>query len=225
LPESASRPCCLGVRQNRCDLARRRDFFLPGIVQCRPRPREVLCASGEARIDEDRTLSGRQWPSAPVQLRDTGSMQAKAVSNTIIGPGGLTVLIVAIYPSRNGATVVSLGVRARQTLPPVTSFVVTADDNTERPFDALAAMISQGCIARKLELSKVCVAVDCAMFMEHNIHSEFTDPQKITATRVDSIMNRAICDPGSMRICQKEHGSASLRQITFSSQWPVLNRM
>ncbi|MHC4596215.1 MAG: hypothetical protein ACYS19_14910, partial [Planctomycetota bacterium] len=46
----------------------------------------------------------------------------------------------------------------------------------------LASLIAQGCAERGLKFSEVVVALDCAMFMQHSVHSEFDDPKQIAAT-------------------------------------------
>ncbi len=56
-------------------------------------------------------------------------------------------------------------------------------DHPERlTAEELATLIAQGCAERGLEFSQATVALDCAMFMQHNIHSDFTDPKQIAAT-------------------------------------------
>jgi len=47
---------------------------------------------------------------------------------------------------------------------------------------ALANLIAQGCAARELGFSEAAVALDCAMFMQHSLHSEFNDLKQIAAT-------------------------------------------
>lgn len=46
----------------------------------------------------------------------------------------------------------------------------------------LAEMIRQGCNQRDWKFSEVAVALDCSMFMQHRIHSEFQDVRRITQT-------------------------------------------
>jgi hypothetical protein len=47
---------------------------------------------------------------------------------------------------------------------------------------ALASLIAQGCAERGLKFSEVAVALDCAMFMQHSVHSDFNDLKQIAAT-------------------------------------------
>jgi len=89
---------------------------------------------------------------------------------------------LGIYISKDTATVVCLDSHGKGEK--VTGrFSVTAQGQQDRPkMQILAELIAQGCAERKLEFSDVAVALDCAMFMQHNIHSEFTDQKQITAT-------------------------------------------
>ncbi|GAH58600.1 unnamed protein product, partial [marine sediment metagenome] len=43
-------------------------------------------------------------------------------------------------------------------------------------------LIVRGCAERELKFSEVAVALDCAMFMQHNVHSEFNEPKQVAAT-------------------------------------------
>ena len=61
-------------------------------------------------------------------------------------------------------------------------FTVGVEDQAEAWPHALASLISQGCSERQWEFAEVSVALDCAMFMQHNVHSEFRDPKQIAAT-------------------------------------------
>jgi hypothetical protein len=47
---------------------------------------------------------------------------------------------------------------------------------------ALAGIIAQGCADRNFKFSEISVALDCSMFMQHTVHSEFKDPKQIAAT-------------------------------------------
>ena len=61
-------------------------------------------------------------------------------------------------------------------------FSVTAQHQEQPGLHILANLIAQGCAERNLEFSDVAVALDCATFMQHSIHSEFTDQKQIAAT-------------------------------------------
>jgi cell division protein FtsL len=61
-------------------------------------------------------------------------------------------------------------------------FSVSVEENEQANMQALAGLIAQGCAQRKWSYSEVAVALDCAIFMQHNVHSEFGDPKQIAAT-------------------------------------------
>ena len=88
---------------------------------------------------------------------------------------------LGIYLSKDKATVVCLGSRARNRNV-VGCFSVSIEEQTEQNQQDLATLIAQGCAERELEFSDVAVALDCALFMQHNVHSEFSDPKRVAAT-------------------------------------------
>jgi len=87
---------------------------------------------------------------------------------------------LGIYLSENTATVVCLGLQGRDRK--VRGCFSVAVEKTEgQKHQELVRLIAQGC-AKKIPMyrdSEVAVALDCAMFMQHNIHSEFTDLKQI----------------------------------------------
>ena len=88
---------------------------------------------------------------------------------------------LGIYISKGKATVVCLGFSGKG--PNVLGcFSVSTDQQDEQNQQLLATLITQGCAERKLQFSEVAVALDCAMFMQHNIHSEFHNPKQIAST-------------------------------------------
>jgi hypothetical protein len=46
----------------------------------------------------------------------------------------------------------------------------------------LARLVAEGCTQRVLEYSGAAVALDCSMFMQHDVHSEFKDAKQIAQT-------------------------------------------
>lgn len=64
----------------------------------------------------------------------------------------------------------------------VGGFSVSAGQQEQPNIQALANMIAEGCAERKLAFSDVAVALDCAMFMQHSVKSQFTDLKQIAAT-------------------------------------------
>lgn len=88
---------------------------------------------------------------------------------------------LGIYISKDTATVVCLGSQG-QDFKTIGCFSVSGQEKGAQNFPMLATLIAQGCAERRLEFSEAAVALDCAMFMQHNIHSDFTDPGQIAAT-------------------------------------------
>jgi hypothetical protein len=85
---------------------------------------------------------------------------------------------LGIYLSKDRATVVCIGDRRVRGC-----FSVSAEEQEQQnQQQALAALITQGCAQRELKFSEVAVALDCALFMQHNIHSEFSNPKQIAST-------------------------------------------
>ena len=88
---------------------------------------------------------------------------------------------LGIYLSRDTATVVCLNLLGRIGKV-LGSFSVSVEENEQANMQNLAGLIAQGCARRKWSYSEVSVALDCAIFMQHNVHSEFGDRKQIAAT-------------------------------------------
>ena len=88
---------------------------------------------------------------------------------------------LGIYLSKDRATVVCLGSPSRDGKV-LGCFSVCLEEQAEQNQQVLANLIAQGCAERELQFSEVAVALDCAMFMQHNMHSEFNNPKQIAAT-------------------------------------------
>jgi hypothetical protein len=88
---------------------------------------------------------------------------------------------LGIYWQTDRATVVCLAPpgRDRKLLD---CFWVSADGESQNKAQTLADRIVETCRQRKLKFSEVGVALDCAGFMQHTVHSEFSDPKRIAAT-------------------------------------------
>jgi hypothetical protein len=84
---------------------------------------------------------------------------------------------LGIYLSKDTATVVCLG--GRNVLG---CFSVTIEETEEQKPQELVRLITEGCAKRGLKFSDVAVALDCSMFMQHNVRSKFNDPKQIAAT-------------------------------------------
>jgi hypothetical protein len=88
---------------------------------------------------------------------------------------------LGIYLSKDAATVVCLGPPGKENNV-LGCFSVSVQEQTEQNQQELATLIVQGCAERELQFSEVAVALDCAMFMQHNVHSDFKDPKQIGQT-------------------------------------------
>lgn len=80
-----------------------------------------------------------------------------------------TATAVCVEPHGNGEKIVG-------------GFSVSAGRQEQPNMQTLANLIAQGCAERKLVFSDVAVALDCAMFMQHTVKSQFTDLKQIAAT-------------------------------------------
>jgi len=87
---------------------------------------------------------------------------------------------LGIYLRRDAATAVCLAVDGSQVK--VAGCFTVAAEQQEANLQALATLIAQKCMERQLNFAETAVALDCAMFMQHSIHSEFSDIRKITQT-------------------------------------------
>ena len=88
---------------------------------------------------------------------------------------------LGIYISKNTATVVCPGPQKKDS-DALKCFSVSVEGQQQQDMQALAGLIAEGCAERNLKFSEIAVALDCAMFMQHNVHSEFKDPKQIAAT-------------------------------------------
>ena len=88
---------------------------------------------------------------------------------------------LGIYISTHTATAVCLGPQGKGGNL-LGCFSVSIEDQEQANIQTLASLLAQGCTERKLKFSEVAVALDCAMFMQHSVHSEFNDPKRIAAT-------------------------------------------
>jgi hypothetical protein len=61
-------------------------------------------------------------------------------------------------------------------------FSVSVEDQEDPSLQVLAELIAQTCGERKVKFAAAAVALDCGMFMQHAVHSEFTEYKKIAAT-------------------------------------------
>ena len=88
---------------------------------------------------------------------------------------------LGIYISKDTATVVCVDSQSKGG-EVVGCFSVRAQEQAEMLPHVLANLVSQACSQRQWRFSEVSVALDCAMFMQHNVHSDFADARQIGAT-------------------------------------------
>jgi hypothetical protein len=88
---------------------------------------------------------------------------------------------LGIYLSRDRATVVCLNLLGRIGKV-LGSFSISFEEQEQASMHTLAGLIARGCAQRKWSYSEVAVALDCAVFMQHSVHSEFSEPKQIAAT-------------------------------------------
>ena len=84
---------------------------------------------------------------------------------------------LGIYLRKDSATVVCLAGGAVSGC-----FSVAAEEKEQQNPQTLVRLIKEGCTSRGLKFSDVAVALDCSMFMQHNVRSKFTDPKQIAST-------------------------------------------
>jgi hypothetical protein len=95
---------------------------------------------------------------------------------------------LGIYLSKDRATVTCVAPQAQgQRVLDCFSISVGQPDDQDQPGTfgldpRLATLIAQSCAERELRFSEVAVALDCAMFMQHNVHSNFSTAKQIAAT-------------------------------------------
>jgi len=90
---------------------------------------------------------------------------------------------LGIYLSKTAATVVCLSLRGGS-YNVQDCFSVSVETAEGSTLQQLPGLIAQRC-AEKIPMYRDCeiaVALDCTMFMQHNVHSEFVDPKQIAAT-------------------------------------------
>ena len=85
---------------------------------------------------------------------------------------------LGIYIRKDRATVVHLAGQGREKKL-LDAFSVTSE---EAGLQALTDAIIQACAERDIKGAEAAVALDCALFMQHSVHSDFSDYKKIAAT-------------------------------------------
>ena len=131
---------------------------------------------------------------------------------------------LGIYLSEDAATVVCLGPQGKDH-EVLGCFSVSVGEQTEQNHQELATLIARGCAERELQFSEVAVALDCAMFMQHNVHSDFKDPKQISQTVRFDTEEALASDVSEIAIAFKinSSGEAGSELSVFTAQRKMLS--
>jgi hypothetical protein len=88
---------------------------------------------------------------------------------------------LGIYLRQDRASVVCIAAQGRDRRL-LACFSVSAEDQQGNRLPVLAERIARACSEQGVKFGQAAVALDCAMFMQHAVHSEFSDYKKIAAT-------------------------------------------
>ncbi len=89
--------------------------------------------------------------------------------------------VLGIHLGKNTATVVCFNIEGKNRNL-LGSFAISVEQAGEQTVANLASLIAQGCAQRGWQSSDVALALDSVLYMQHGVHSEFTDPKQIAAT-------------------------------------------
>jgi len=130
---------------------------------------------------------------------------------------------LGIYISKDTATAVCIDSHGKDGNV-VGCFTVTAEEPEQANMKTLAGLIVRGCDERQLKFSEVAVALDCSLFMQHSVHSQFIDPKQIASTvkfDTEEILATDIADVAlAFEILSSSENGSNLN--VFTSQRKVL---
>ncbi len=89
--------------------------------------------------------------------------------------------ILGIYLTKDHAVVVCLSIEDSDRKL-VGCFGISFDDAEQATPQAIAQRIASECAERSISFTETAVALDCGMFMQHSVRSEFSDIKKISQT-------------------------------------------
>ena len=131
---------------------------------------------------------------------------------------------LGIYLRKNRATVVGLVPHGGQAHL-LGAFSLDLEGNEPSGPQELADRIAGACAERGLKFTESAVALDCALFMQHSVHSEFGDYKKIAATVRFDAEETLATDISEMavafRIASKDQNGARLD--VFTAQRSILS--
>jgi hypothetical protein len=88
---------------------------------------------------------------------------------------------LGIYLRKDTASVLSVGINeGKQSI--AAAFCVSIEKQKEQNILALINLIGEQVAEKEIQYSEVAVALDCSMFMQHKIKSDFNDPKQIAQT-------------------------------------------
>jgi hypothetical protein len=89
--------------------------------------------------------------------------------------------VLGIYLAKDHASVVCLAVedRGRKL---IGCFSVSLEGAEQPASQAIARRIAAACSEKSISFAETAVALDCGIFLQHSVHSEFTDVKKIAQT-------------------------------------------
>lgn len=124
---------------------------------------------------------------------------------------------LGIYLRQDRATVVCVASQGRDRKL-LGCFSVSVEDSQENRQQSLAERIARTCAERDLKFGQAAVALDCTMFMQHAVHSEFSDSKRIAATvRFDTeeALATDVADVAvAFRIVSSDDGGSNLDVFT-----------
>lgn len=133
---------------------------------------------------------------------------------------------LGIYLGKETATVVCLGAGGRERKI-IACFSVSIEGEEAANISNLVALIAQRCTERGLKCSEASVALDCSMFMQHNLHSEFTDPKQIASTIKFDTEEALAADITEVSLAFKvvSSGDKGSKLVVFTSKRRVLSEI
>ncbi|MHC4271515.1 MAG: hypothetical protein ACYST2_04300 [Planctomycetota bacterium] len=88
---------------------------------------------------------------------------------------------LGIYLRKDTASIVCIGIsEGKESV--VDAFCVSIEDQEQQNIPVLGNLIGEQIAEKGISYSEVAVALDCSMFIQHKIHSDFNDPKQIAQT-------------------------------------------
>jgi len=134
--------------------------------------------------------------------------------------------ILGIYLAKTRATVVCVKGQGHNAAIEA-AFEVVGDAEAENVYVNMVEKISAGCAEKQLTFGNVSIALDCSMYMQHKLHSEFSDQRRIAQTiRFDTeeALATDVSDVAiAFRIVRKDQDGSDL--TVFTAKKPMLQKI